>query len=103
MANNLDEKSFYDTVAGTDGVSVVQFTAPWCGPCRMLAPRLEEVATEKNIAYYKVDIDQNPQLAIDFQIMSIPTLQYYKDGKLVDTTVGARTKTQLNETFDSIA
>jgi thioredoxin 1 len=99
MATNLDEKTFYDTVAATSGVSVVQFTAPWCGPCRMLAPRLEEVATENNIAYYKVDIDENPQLAIDFGIMSIPTLQYYKDGKLVTSTVGARTKTQLNETF----
>ena len=82
---------------------MVQFTATWCVPCRQLTPRLEEVTNELDVKYYKVDVDENSDLAIEFQIMSVPTLQYYKDGKLVDVSVGTQNKPQLRERFSKLS
>lgn len=98
---DLTETTF-NTISDTEGVAVVQFTAPWCGPCRMLKPRLVELAEDLSINYFTVDIDKNSQLAIDFQIMSIPTLQWYKNGELVKTTVGVLQYEELKQTVESL-
>lgn len=101
MATELTETTF-NTILDTEGVAVVQFTAPWCGPCRMIAPVLTELESEGKLSYYKVNIDENSELARQFHIMSIPTLFYYKDGKHRETTVGMQRKKQIEEVLDSL-
>ena len=79
-------------------VVVVDFWATWCGPCKMIAPVIEELANEmENVKFVKVDVDKNPGSAGKYQIQSIPTLLIFKDGKVVDTLVGFRPKAALVE------
>jgi thioredoxin 1 len=84
MAINLTNDSFESTVA--EGVSVVDFWAPWCGPCRMVAPILDELSSEYEgkAKICKVNTDEEQDLAVKFGIRSIPTILFLKDGKVVD-------------------
>lgn len=80
-----------------EGVVLVDFWAPWCGPCRMQAPILEQVADEvgDEVRVYKMDVDENPNTAREFGIMSIPTLVFKKDGQVVKQVAGVHTKEQI--------
>ncbi|MBO4585534.1 MAG: thioredoxin [Bacteroidales bacterium] len=82
---------------------VVDFWATWCGPCRMLSPILDEVEEEMSdkITVVKVNVDDADQIAMQYRIMSIPTLLFFKDGQLVDKTVGAMPKNTLVEKINS--
>lgn len=102
MAKELTEETFADTIANTEGISVVQYSAVWCGPCRMLTPRLTDLAKNLNLTYFKVDVDKNPELAKEFTIMSIPTLQWYKNGRLADTTVGVKSYGELRKIVEDL-
>lgn len=83
------QKDFDDIVINNEGVTLVDFWAKWCGPCKMLAPVLEAVETElEQVKFVKVDVDENEELADKYQISTIPTLLIFKDGKVVDTLVG---------------
>lgn len=92
----LDDSSFNDTIAG-DRPVLVDFWAEWCGPCRMVAPVLEEIAAEHSdsLTIGKLNIDENPQAPASFDVMSIPTLILFKDGVEKKRIVGARPKHQL--------
>lgn len=79
------------------GVTVVDFFATWCGPCRALGPVLDELSMEVEYRILKVDVDKYPDLAAFYGVRSIPTLVIFKDGKPVDTLIGGRSKEQLNE------
>jgi len=83
---------------------LVDFWAQWCGPCRMVAPVVEELAEEYEgrISFGKVDVDQNPKIASQFGIMSIPTLILFKDGKPISNIVGFRPKDQLKQNLDEV-
>jgi thioredoxin 1 len=91
---NLTENNFKDEVLNAEGVVLVDFWAPWCGPCRMVGPILEGIAKEKGdkVKIVKVNIDENPGLGSNFNVMSIPTMIIFKNGKLVEQFVGALPK-----------
>ena len=99
-----DDSFAADVLASTTPV-LVDFWAAWCGPCKMVAPVLEEIAREKAgvLTVAKIDVDANPSTARDFQVVSIPTLILFKDGKPVTRIVGAKGKAALlNEIADVI-
>jgi len=91
----LTNANFDETVA--EGVSVVDFWAPWCGPCRMIAPVIEELAEEYDgkAKICKVNTDEEQEIAVKYGIRSIPTLLFFKDGQVVDQIVGAQGKDAL--------
>ena len=93
MVKELNEKEFEDSVRKSSGVVVVDFFATWCGPCRMLAPIMEEVS--KQYTVYKVDVDKCENLAMEFGIMSIPCVVAFKDGKEYNRALGLRPKDEI--------
>ena len=94
---HLVEQTFEETVAATHGLLMVDFWAAWCGPCRAIAPLLDELAEamEGRVVLLKVNVDESPALAARYGIRSIPTLLLFKEGTLVDRVVGAAPKTVL--------
>lgn len=92
----VTDASFVDDVLNQKGVVVVDFWAPWCGPCRMVGPVMEEIAAEHpNIKVGKINVDEQPELARQFRVMSIPTLVVMKNGEVVNRSVGAKSKEQI--------
>ena len=92
----LDGNNFEIETMNSSKPVLVDFWANWCGPCKMLAPILEEVASEvENVKVCKLDIDEERELALKYDIMSIPTMLVFKDGKVVDTMVGLVRKDEI--------
>ena len=92
----LNKENFSETVVSSKPV-LVDYWAEWCGPCKMVAPILEEVAVDLSdkLIVGKVDVDENQELAAQLNIMSIPTLVLFKDGEVIDQAIGALSKAQL--------
>jgi thioredoxin 1 len=93
----VTDSSFVDDVLTSEKPVLVDFWATWCGPCKMVAPVLEEIAAEngEKLTIAKLDIDENPNTARDYQVMSIPTLILFQGGKPVKQIVGAKPKAAL--------
>ncbi|MEI6363172.1 MAG: thioredoxin [Actinomycetes bacterium] len=92
----VTDASFADDVLMSEKVVVVDFWAEWCGPCKLVAPILEEIASgNDNIVIAKLNVDENPQTSASYGITSIPTMNVYKGGQIVKTIIGAKPKAAL--------
>lgn len=103
MVKHINENEFELEVLNEEGIVVVDFFAQWCGPCKMLAPVLDEVQNEmQHIKIVKVDVDQNPGAARQYGVLSIPTIKVFKNGEEVTTKVGFLPKKSLIATINDL-
>jgi len=95
----LNEENFESKVLKTNETVIVDFYADWCGPCKMMSPIIDEIAEEgwENVKVGKVNVDENQELAIQYDVMSIPTIAVFKNGKIATTFVGVTDKEKLKE------
>lgn len=97
------DQNWADEIEGNEGLTMVDFWAVWCGPCRMVAPVVEELAgdyQDKGLKVAKLDVDSNPETTVKFGVRSIPSILFFKGGELVDKVVGAVPKAHLQEKID---
>lgn len=100
----LTDKNFESEVLKSKGVVLIDFWAPWCGPCRMIEPIVEELAKDfdKKVKIGKLNVDESPQVAGQYGVMSIPTVMIFKDGSPAETFVGVQPKETLAERLESL-
>ncbi|CAI3357138.1 thioredoxin [Enterococcus cecorum] len=104
MAKEITDATFSQEIS--EGLVLVDFWAPWCGPCRMQAPILDKLSQkydETELKITKLNVDDNPQTAASFGVMSIPTLLFFKDGELVEKRVGVQPKPALEEIVEKLS
>ena len=99
MVNVFNEENFENEVINTDKTTIVDFYADWCGPCKMMSPVIDKIAEEnaESIKVGKVNVDENQELAMKYNVMSIPTILVFKNGNLVKTFIGVTSKSEIEE------
>ena len=101
---NLNSSNFNEEITNTDKLVLIDFYATWCGPCKMLSPIITEISKEYSdkVKVCKVNIDENQELALKYDIMSIPTLIFFKKGEAVNTSVGFCSKSELEDKINNL-
>jgi len=104
MVTDLSDQEFDDKVLKSTLPVMVDLWAPWCGPCRMVAPVVEKLAEkyDQKVKFYRLNVDDNPQTASRYRVMSIPTLLFFKGGKVVDTVIGAVPERTLEQKIEEL-
>ena len=103
MEVNLNKSNFENEVLKDEKIVLVDFWATWCGPCQMIAPVIKEIAEQNNkIKVGKVNVDEEQELAIQYGVMSIPTLIFFKNGNPIKEVVGFHSKSELNEIIENL-
>ena len=99
MINIFNEENFESEVLKSDKTTIVDFYADWCGPCKMMSPVIEKIAEEnaENVKVGKVNVDDNQELAVEYNVMSIPTILIFKDGNIAKTFIGVTAKQEIEE------
>ncbi|MGK0387579.1 MAG: thioredoxin 1 [Maribacter sp.] len=101
MALEFTDANFQAEVLDTDKLVLVDFWAPWCGPCKAIGPVIEEIATEyEGVSVGKVNVDNNPAVSTQFKVRSIPTVLLLKNGEILEKFVGGRTKADYTKAID---
>ena len=104
MVTDLTDKEFEQEVINSDLPVLLDLWAPWCGPCRMIAPVVEKLSAQYNgkLKFFRLNIDENPQTPARYRVMSIPTLMFFKGGAAVDTVVGAVSEKSITPKIDAL-
>ena len=103
MATELTPETFKSKVTSAKGVAVIDFWAPWCGPCKMMGPVFEEMSHHyDDLTFGKVNVDEHGEIASQFDVQSIPTIIYFKDGKEVNRSMGFMTKDQFMDEIEKV-
>ncbi|MCR4280670.1 MAG: thioredoxin [Candidatus Komeilibacteria bacterium] len=104
MPNNITDQNFNEEVLQSEMPVLIDFYAPWCGPCKMMEPHMEELTQEYagKVKIVKLNVDENPETAQQFQVMSIPTLFIFKDGQVIQQMVGYQDKSSLQNKLNSL-
>lgn len=100
----LSDKEFKEKVLHSKQLAVVDFWAPWCGPCKIISPILEKLSKEydSKVKIYKINIDEDQAIAAKYQVLSVPTLLFFKQGKIVKQVVGMRSASEIRKAIDSL-
>ncbi|MDX1393757.1 MAG: thioredoxin [Gemmatimonadota bacterium] len=98
----ITDANFGEEIESASGLAMVDFWAEWCGPCRLVGPIVDELANEHSdtVKVGKLDVDANPDTAFRFNVRSIPSILFFKDGELVDTVIGAQPKSVLERKIE---
>ena len=102
MVNMFNEENFENEVINSEKTTIVDFYADWCGPCKMMSPVIDKIAEEnvENIKVGKVNVDDNQELAMKYNVMSIPTILIFKNGNIAKTFVGVTSKQEIEEAIE---
>lgn len=102
MIQEIRDANFSEIIQGSATPVVVDFWAPWCGPCKMLSPVIDEISKELDgkVQFFKLNVDENPVIATQYKISSIPTILVLKNGKIADTLVGFRPKDAIKNIIE---
>lgn len=100
MVNNINSENFNNEIS--NGLSIVDFFAEWCGPCKMLGPVFEELSNEMkdSVKFYKLDVDQSIDKAYEYKVSTVPSMIIFKDGKMIEKLVGFMPKDQIKEKLE---
>lgn len=103
MINNIYEEEFNQKVLNSDKTVVVDFYATWCGPCKMLSPIMEELSNEyDDVEFYKINVDDNQNIATTYNVSSIPNVQIFKNGECVQNSIGFKPKNEIAKLIESV-